>query len=94
MKFSQNPEIECREICALPQGARTICFCSRLLFYSKCSGFTLFGTQLKCDIYYSFFLVYRVKKVKFDHSLSHTPSARSRNVTYIADFSGFKNEND
>ena len=54
---------------------------------------TLFGTQLKCDIYYSFFLVYGVKKVKFDHSLSHTPSARSRNVTYIADFSGFKNEN-
>ena len=34
---------------------------------------TLFGTLPKFDIHRTFsFLVYRVKKVNFDHSLSHT----------------------
>ena len=36
-----------------PQGARTICLCSRLLFYSKCSGFTVCLTYVVNYVYKS-----------------------------------------
>ena len=36
--LSAVTSISCRSV--IPQGAHTICWCSRLLFYSKCTGLT------------------------------------------------------
>ena len=39
-KFN-NPISDCSSLRVTPQGAHTICLCSRLLFYSKCTRFTV-----------------------------------------------------